>query len=215
MKVPVLALACFAVSALLPVYAEIVPYELQIRDIVVDQTSKSCFWFMCSDHNEEDELMIYIDGEKAWPNTDQGYASVSKNSHIPIGVTHDFSTSAEVELYDYDFWTMSDWLGGFKVDSSMLDYHPPGMPVAAEETVVDERRGSRYTVRYTVRDNTIILPKPEESKTKVGEAYAGSSSSSSSSEEGGVFGVIKSGVSSIRDGVSDIFDSSSSSSEEK
>jgi len=169
----------FAAAAIFcSVYAEEEkkPFTLTIKKVTCLVPSKTCWGNWCNRQpNDDDELMIYIDGKKVWPIKDiriwenkeirvlkgyHRYHSIKRNEAVEIdGLNHDFSKDVKVAIYDFDYLFGHDHLGDFYVNGTALmegrDEHEFAnftrtQPMVAVDNWYGYRNG-KYSMDYEVK----------------------------------------------------------------
>lgn len=98
----------------------------------------------CVDPNDSltDEVKLQQDGRQVWPNTGDGYFSLSKGNEVAMNLVLTFDNATRIALFDDEDIGADDRLG------SILVSRTEEGGVRSQDVVA---AGSRYTVTYRVK----------------------------------------------------------------
>lgn len=99
------------------------------------------------DDSLTDEVKMQQDGRQVWPNTGDGFFSMSTGNEVPIDLTLPFTDVTRISLFDDEDIGQDDRLGF--VDIRRSEAGPTGVSLERNKPI--EGQESRYTLFYKVR----------------------------------------------------------------
>lgn len=94
------------------------------------------------DDSLTDEVKLQQDGRQVWPNTGDGFFSMSTGNEVPMGLVLTFQDTTRIALFDDEDFGSDDRLGSIVISKS---------EEGGERTQDIVASGSRYTLTYRVK----------------------------------------------------------------